>query len=114
MTDPVLGYHPRAVLLVHALGRPISRATSIGLVAGTVAGAVVGFRLVEQAPWPLMVGAVVAATVLVGLPVAIVLIPTQIRRAFSAFSWLGHREVRRFRERTGSKPPTSYHQVVMW
>ena len=111
---PPAAYHPRAVLLVAAFGPRIQRASVVGLVAGIVAGAVAGFGTAAWAPWPLVALIAAVAAALVGTVAAIAMLPTTIRRAFEAFSWLGHRDVARFRERTGSRTPGTATEVGEW
>jgi hypothetical protein len=113
MADPLAGYHPRAVLLVAAFGRPLRRASLVGAVAGIVAGAAAMYGL-ESSPWLIAAALAIAATVGIGFAVTLVLLPTGVRRAFDAFSWLGAREVDRFRERTGSTTPRSSTDVMAW
>jgi len=41
-------------------------------------------------------------------------LPVPIRRAFEAYSWLGHAEVQRFKARTGSPVPTRVDAITAW
>src|SRR3954469_5366468 len=113
MAEPSAAFHPRALLLVEAFASPIHRASVVGSVAGIVAGAVVMYGL-EAAWWPVAAVLAIAANVGVGLPVAIVVLPTRVRRAFETFSWLGAREVDRLEDQTGSKFPGTAADVVAW
>jgi hypothetical protein len=111
---PPAAYHPRAMLLVAVFGPPIRRASIGGLAAGVAAGGVAGFGATEQVPWPVVALVAAASAALVGTVVAIALLPTTIRRAYEAFSWLGHRDVARFREATGSRTPTNAAETREW
>jgi hypothetical protein len=113
MPQPSVAFHPRALLLVEAFGSPIHRASVVGSVAGIVAGSVAMYGL-ESAWWPVAAVVAIAATVVVGLAVAVVVLPTRVRRAFETFSWLAAREVDRLEERTGSKVPRTAADVVAW
>src|SRR5690349_3490595 len=101
MADSLAGYHPRAVLLVRALGRPLRRASLAGSIAGIVAGSAIMYGL-PTVPWPVAAVLTVLVTVGIGFAMTIVLLPTEVRRALDAFGWLWEREAGRFRERTGS------------
>src|SRR4051812_49649576 len=104
MPDVFAGYHPRAVVLVRTLNRPIHRASLAGSIAGILAGGVVMYGL-EAAPWPVAAVIAIAATVGFGLAVTLVVLPTRVRRAFEAYMWLGAIEMDRLDERTRSRPP---------
>ena len=116
MANRVLDALPaRSVAIVRAFTPPLKRAQRIGgvvsvLTAVGLAAIGVGDRL---GVWlaPIGIGAVAALT---GLLVAIVVLPPSMRRAFEAYSWLGHREVARFRDRTGGPVPTRPTQMVQW
>jgi hypothetical protein len=113
MADPLAGYHPRAVLLVQAFNRPLRRASLIGCVAGIVAGSVAMYGL-SAAPWPVAALVAIGVTAGIGFAVTLALLPTTVRRAFEAFSWVGAREVDRFTERTGSTTPGNGAEVAAW
>ena len=113
MADPLAGYHPRAVLLVRALGRPLRRASLVGSIAGIVAGSVIMYGL-PTVPWPVAAVLTVLVTVGIGFAMTLVLLPTDVRRALDAFGWLWDREVGRFRERTGSSTAGSAADVAAW
>ena len=100
MADPLAGYHPRAVLLAQALGRPLRRASLAGSIAGIVAGSVIMYGL-PTLPWPVAAVLTIVVTTGIGFAMTIVLLPTDVRRALDAFGWLWEREAGRFRERTG-------------
>ena len=106
MPDTMAGYHPRALLLVRAFEKPIRRSSLGGSIAGIVAGSVVMYGAAVD-PWPVAAVVTIPVTVGVGLAVTFLFLPTRVRRAFEAFSWLGAREVDRLRERTASPPPAS-------
>ena len=57
---------------------------------------------------------VAAVGALVGAVVAYLSVPTGIRRAFEAYSWLGRTEMDRFKERTGSPIPTTPPDIDRW
>jgi hypothetical protein len=60
--------------------------------------------------------AAVAALVapVLGVVVGIAMLPSTMRRAFESFSWLGHRDVARFRAATGSRTPANAVEVGEW
>jgi hypothetical protein len=114
MADPLAGYHPRAVLLVRALGRPLRRASLAGSIAGIVAGSVIMYGL-PTLSWPIAAVFTVLVTVGIGVAMTVVLLPTDVRRALDAFGWLWDREIGRFRERTGSDSTArNAADVVAW
>jgi hypothetical protein len=113
VANPLAGYHPRAVLLTQAFGRPLKRASQVGLFAGILAGAVADYGL--QAAPSLVAGAVaIGVTVGIGFAVTLALVPTKVRRSFEVFSWVAAREIDRFRERTASTSPRSAAAVTAW
>ena len=108
-------YPERSVAIVRAFQRPLNRA----LVAGAVVAAFVVLMLVgarADEPFPGTIGIVVVGLLggLAGLVVAILAVPARVRRAFEAYSWLGHDEVHRFRERTGGPVPTGRAAMDQW
>src|SRR5690348_10534509 len=113
MADRLAGYHPRAVLLVRALDRPLRRASLVGSAAGIMAGSVVMYGL-TRAPWPVAAVLTVLVTVGIGFTVTLVLLPTKVRRALDAFGWLGALEIDRFKERTGASTAGSAAAVAAW
>ena len=113
MPDTMAGYHPRALLLVRAFEKPIRRSSLGGSIAGIVAGSVVMYGAAVD-PWPVAAVVTIPVTVGVGLAATFLFLPTRVRRAFEAFSWLGAREVDRLRERTASPPPARAADVAAW
>jgi len=113
MPDVFAGYHPRAVVLVQTLNRPIHRASLAGSIAGILAGGVVMYGL-EAAPWPVAAVIAIAATVGFGLAVTLLILPTRVRLAFEAYMWLGAIDIDRLDERTGSRPPGNAPNVAAW
>jgi hypothetical protein len=106
---------PRSVAIARAFSRPLNRSLVIGGVATIVVVTVmVGLGVYERVTWA--IAPIVAAAIagLVGLVVAILVLPAKIRRAFEAYSWLGHAEVERFRRRTGSPVPTKVEAMEAW
>jgi hypothetical protein len=105
----------RSVAIVRAFGRPLNRSILVGgLVTIAAVIGLVGVGIYERVTWaiaPLIVGVIAA---LVGLVVAILVLPSKVRRAFEAYSWLGHAEVERFKRRTGSPVPTKVEAMEAW
>lgn len=106
---------PRSVAIVQGFGRPLNRSILIGGVVTVIAvialeavgaGERLGFVFA-----PIVIAAIAA---LVGLLVAILALPTRIRRAFEAYSWLGHADVQRFKERTGAPVPNRVDAMEQW
>jgi hypothetical protein len=105
----------RSVAIPRAFSKPLNRALLIGGVV-TVA-IVIGLEVagVAERVLPIIAPLVVAViAALVGLVVAILVLPSNVRRAFEAYSWLGHAEVERFKRRTGSPAPTKVEAMEAW
>ena len=106
---------PRSVAIVQGFGRPLNRSILIGGVV-TVA-VVIALEALGVGEWlnsvvaPVIIAAIAG---LVGLLVAILLLPSRIRRAFEAYSWLGHAEMQRFKERTGTRVPNKVAEMEQW
>lgn len=106
---------PRSVAIVQGFGRPLNRALLIGGgVSVVVVTALVAVGVGERLGWVIAPFAMAAAGALVGVVVAILVLPRRIRRAFEAYSWQGHAEVERFKERTGSPVPTKTAAMEQW
>lgn len=95
------------MLLVGAFMPRLRRATNVGTGAGILAGAIAGFGVAGTAPWPVVALTAGIAAALLGTVVAIALLPATIRRAHESFSWLGHRDVARFKVATGERTPVN-------
>ena len=108
------GYHPRAMAMVGGFGPTLRRASLVGLVAGVAGGILVSFLLPPGVPGLVALAVLVAVPVAVGTGLAMLLVPPPVRRAYEAFSWLGHRELVRFREATASSIPVGYEEVRTW
>jgi hypothetical protein len=108
------GYHPRAMAMVVGFGPTLRRASLVGLVAGVAAAILVAFLLPPDVPGLVALVALVAVPVVVGTGLAMLLVPPPVRRAYEAFSWLGHRELARFREATASSIPVGFAAVRDW
>jgi hypothetical protein len=116
MTDRELDALPaRSVAVVRAFRRPLNRSLLIGgatsVIVVTVLVAVGAYQRLTWEITPLLLAAFGG---LVGLIVAIAVLPQNIRRAFEAYSWLGHAEVERFKERTGGPVPTKIEDMRAW
>jgi hypothetical protein len=108
-------YPDRSVAVVRAFQRPLNRALQTGgVVAVFVALLLVGARVDEGYPGTVGIVAIGLLGGLLGVAVAILAVPRRLRRAFEAYSWLGHDEVRRFRERTGGPVPVGREAMDQW
>ena len=108
------GYHPRALALVGGFGPVIRRASLGGLAAGIVAGTIAWLVMPAVVPPLAQFAILVTLPVVLGTTVAFILVPGPMRRAYEAFSWLGHREVARFKAATGSSIPVGADAVREW
>jgi hypothetical protein len=105
----------RSVAIARAFGPPLNRSILIGGVATIVVVTVmVGLGVYERVTWAIAPIVVAAIAGLVGLAAAILVLPSKVRRAFEAYSWLGHAEVERFKRRTGSTVPTKVEAMEAW
>jgi hypothetical protein len=106
--------HPRGLLLATAIGGALNRASGIGTLAAAGAGVVVALVVAPAVGW--IAGLLLAglAGALVGGIVTVALVPSRLRRAFESFAWLGHREMTRFRERSGGSVPTTPDAMAAW
>jgi hypothetical protein len=111
-----LGAHPdRSIAIVRAFRRPLSRSIVIGVgVAIFVAPLLTGARFDLQFDGTIGIVAIGLLGGLAGVVAAILTVPPRIRRAFEAYSWLGHDEVRRFRQRTGAPVPVGRAAMDRW
>ena len=108
-------YPERSVAVVRAFRAPLNRSLIAGVVVAVgVALLLVGLRLDER--FPGTIGIVVIGLVggLAGAVVGVLAMPARMRRVFEAYSWLGHREVARFRERTGGPVPVGRAAMDQW
>jgi hypothetical protein len=106
---------PRSTAIVHGFGRPLNRSILIGgVVTVIVVTVLVAVGVGEWLGWVIAPFVMAAAGALAGVVVAILALPRRIRRAFEAYSWLGHAEVERFKERTGSKVPNQVGAIEQW
>ena len=108
------GYHPRAVAMVAGFGGTIRRASLIGATAGIVAGILLGNLVPATTSGLVVMGLTLFLTVGVGTGVALLAVTPRVRRAYEAFSWLGHRESARFRRTTASPVPVGFEAVRDW
>jgi hypothetical protein len=106
---------PRSTAIVHGFGRPLNRSMLIGgVVTVVLVTGLVAVGVGERLGWVIAPFAMAAVAGLVGVVVAILVLPPRIRRAFEAYSWQGHAEVERFKERTGSKVPNQVAAMEQW
>jgi hypothetical protein len=108
------GYHPRAVVMVHAFGPRMRHASVAGLVAGVTTAVVLGVALSGALHGLATMALVTIGTVLAGTAAAFMAVPRPLRRAFEAYSWLGRRETIRFRATTASPVPLGAPAVRDW
>ncbi len=101
--------------IVQGFGRPLNRSVLIGSgVTIAVVIVLVAIGVGESIGWEIAPLAIAALAALVGLLVAILVLPPGIRRAFEAYSWQGHAEVQRFKERTGGPVPNKVTAMEQW
>jgi hypothetical protein len=115
MADTSLDAFPeRSVAMVRAFSPVLQRALLIsGVIAAVVA--ILAMRLVADRvsdalgpPLVALVGAVV------GVTIGFLSVPSPLRRAFEAYSWLGRTEMDRFEARTGGPVPTKPGDIERW
>lgn len=105
----------RSVAIARAFSRPLNRSILVGsIVAVVVVIALVGAGIYERLTWAIAPIVVATIAALVALVVAILVLPSKVRRAFEAYSWLGHAEVERFKRRTGSTVPSKVEAMEAW
>ena len=115
MDDALARLPPRSTAIVQGFGRPLNRSLLIGGAATVVlVTALVAVGVGERLGWVLAPFVMSAIGAVVGVVVAILILPRRIRRAFETYSWLGHAEVERFKERTGSAVPTKVTAMEQW
>ena len=120
LTQPVMDSSlarlpPRSVAIVQGFGRPLNRAILIGgVVTVVVVTVLVAVGVLELLGWVVGLVVMTGVAALVGVVVAILVLPARIRRAFEAYSWQGHAEVERFKERTGGPVPTKVEAMEQW
>ncbi len=106
-------FHPRGVLFVNAFSKALTRASWVAGIASALIVIVLIAILGER--YTLLLPPVVAAIgAVVGVTLAALTMPRRTRQSFEAFGWLGSREIRRFRARTASSPPTTPAAVQQW
>jgi hypothetical protein len=115
MTDTSLDAFPdRSVAMVRAFSPALERGILIdGAVAVVVA--ILGTPLTaDSLPFP--IGSVVVAAIgaALGSVAAYAAMPTGLRSAFEAYSWLGRSEMDRFHKRTGGPVPTKPEDIDRW
>ena len=109
------GYPERSVAIVRAFRRPLQRALVFGaVVAVAIVLVLVALRIDERLPGTIGIVAIAFVSGFSGLAASILLVPRRMRRAFETYSWLGHDEVRRFRERTGGPVPVGKPAMDHW
>lgn len=112
MTTSELDAFPdRSVAMVRAfsvLQRALLICAAVAIVIAILVTPFVGDRV------PGVQLAVAAIGALLGVVAAYLSVPTGTRRAFEAYSWLGRTEMDRFKERTGSRVPTTPTDIDRW
>ncbi|HET9085060.1 MAG TPA: hypothetical protein VFN41_11730 [Candidatus Limnocylindrales bacterium] len=112
MTEhPLDAFPDRSVAMVRAFS-VLERALLICATVAIVIAIVVTPFVADRVPAPQVLIAAVAAVLGVGAAHASV--PTELRRAFEAYSWLGRAEIDRFKARTGSSVPTKPADIDRW
>ena len=105
----------RSVAVARAFAPPLNRAVLVGGAATALLVSALTFLGVVDRTAPSLGPLVLAAlAALVGVAIDIGALPHRIRRAFEAYSWLGHAEVAQFRARTGSRVPTKRAAMLDW
>ena len=108
-------YPERSVAVVRAFRAPLNRSLIVGaIVAVAVALFLVGLRVDEGFPGTIGIVVIGLVAGLVGAVVGVLAMPARMRRVFEAYSWLGHREVARFRARTGGPVPVGRGAMDHW
>jgi hypothetical protein len=103
----------RSTEMNRGFSRPLDRGSMVGAVVA-VGVAIAITLLARDAITPILaiLVAIVAATV--GTAVALLAVPTGMRRAFEAYSWLGRTEIDRFKARTGGPFPLGAQRLELW
>jgi hypothetical protein len=93
--------------------RPLDRGSTVGAVVAVGVAIAITF-VARDAITPLLaiLVAIVAATV--GTAVGVLAVPSGMRRAFEAYSWLGRTEIDRFKARTGGPFPLGAQRLELW
>jgi hypothetical protein len=115
MDDALARLPPRSTAIVQGFGRPLNRSLLLGgAVTVVIVTAFVAVGAGERLGWVIAPFVMAAVGALVGVVVAILALPRRVRRAFEAYSWLGHAEIERFKERTGGTVPTNVSAMEQW
>jgi hypothetical protein len=130
----VLGDRPRSTSVIKrppntardpmTLGNELQRAISFGLypvpsivselVAFAATLAVVSLATAIGLPWPVVLLGGALLFMLVATELWYVAFPREARRAWAAFSYVGHVEVERFRRATGNGVPNTEQKMRAW
>jgi hypothetical protein len=115
MTDSSLDAFPdRSVAMVRAFSPALERALLISAAIAIVIAILATPLVADGIPLPL--GPVLVAVVgaLVGTAAGYASVPSDLRRAFEAYSWLGRTELDRFKARTGGPVPVKPADIDRW
>ena len=110
-TDELQTFPDRSVAMIRAFSL-LERALLICAAVAVVIAVLVTPFVADRLP-AAQVG-VAAVGALLGVAAAYLSVPTGIRRAFEAYSWLGRTEMDRFAERTGTTVPTKSADIERW
>ena len=115
MADTSLDAFPeRSVAMLRAFSPALQRATLIcGVVAVVIAIVATPF-IVDRVPDVLGPPTLALIGAIVGVIVAVLAMPSGLRHAFEAYSWLGRTEIDRFAARTGGPVPTKPADIELW
>jgi len=100
--------------MVRAFGPALDRALLIAAVIAVGAAIVLRTVLADRAADAIAAPTMALIGAALGIGVAFVSVPTGIRHAFEAYSWLGRTEIERFKERTGGPVPTKPTEIDHW
>lgn len=105
----------RSMALARVFTRPLNRAVITGGVVTALLGATLTITGIGDRVDASFGAIVIAAlSALIGVAIGIATVPPRVRRAFEAYSWLGHAERQQFRERTGGPVPGKVAAMVDW
>ena len=112
MTEQGLDAFPdRSVAMIRAFS-VLERALLICAAVAIVIAILVTPFVADRLPAAQIVVAAIAT--LLGVGAAYLSVPSELRRAFEAYSWLGRTEMDRFKARTGSPVPTKPADIDRW